>query len=151
MPETPHLSRHARTRPHRRIRPRPVRSHRQTDGRPLRPPLANPCNDEGLWHRRARLVHRTDLPRAPRTRYPPQTAMTTLPIVGDITPLATGVKRGQLKRMSSDFSHYGCLAVTIWLTSGEGFRLTSSMQTLTDGIEGGVLKLEILLHRPPAE
>ncbi len=77
--------------------------------------------------------------------------MTTLPIVGDITPLATGVKRGQLKRMSSDFSRYGCLAVTIWLTSGEGFRLTSSMQNLTDGIEVGILKLELLLHPQPDE
>lgn len=77
--------------------------------------------------------------------------MTTLSIVGDITPLATGVKRGQLKRMSSDFSGYGCLAVTIWLTSGEGFRLTSSMHDLTDGIEVGILKLELLLHPQPEE
>lgn len=77
--------------------------------------------------------------------------MTTLPLIGDIASLATGVKRGQLKRMSSDFSPYGCLAVTIWLTSGEGFRLTSSMHDLTDGIEVGILKLELLLHPQPDE
>ena len=77
--------------------------------------------------------------------------MTTLPLIGDIAPLADGVRRGQLKRMSSDFSHYGCLAVTIWLTSGEGFRLTSCMQNLTDGIEVGILKLELLLHPQPDE
>jgi hypothetical protein len=72
--------------------------------------------------------------------------MTTLPVIGDITPLVNGVRRGQLKRMSSDFSYYGCNTVTLWLTSGEGFRLTSSMQNLADGIEVGVLKLELVLH-----
>ena len=77
--------------------------------------------------------------------------MTTLPLIGDIAPLANGVRRGQLKRMSSDFSPYGCLAVTIWLTSGEGFRLTSHMHDLTDGIEVGILKLEPLLHPQPDE
>lgn len=77
--------------------------------------------------------------------------MTTLPFIGDIAPLANGVRRGQLKRMSSDFSHYGCLSVTIWLTSGEGFRLTPCMQSLTDGIEVGILKIELLLHPQPDE
>ncbi len=43
--------------------PRPVRSHRQTHGRPLRPPLTNPRHHDRPRHRRARLVHRADLPR----------------------------------------------------------------------------------------
>jgi hypothetical protein len=72
--------------------------------------------------------------------------MTILPLIGNIAPLANGVRRGQLKRMSSDFSYYGCFTVTLWLTSGEGFRLTSCMQNLADGIEVGVLKLELVLH-----
>src|SRR5579875_1252332 len=72
--------------------------------------------------------------------------MTTLPIIGDIGPLANGVRRGQLKRISSDFSYYGCLSATLWLTSGEGFRLTSSMHSLADGIEVGLLKVELMLH-----
>ena len=72
--------------------------------------------------------------------------MTTLPLIGDIAPLANGVRRGQLKRMSSDFSYYGCLTVTLWLTSGEGFRLASCMQDLADHIEVGVLKVEFVVQ-----
>ena len=72
--------------------------------------------------------------------------MTTLPLSGDIAPLANGVRRGQLKRMSSDFSHYGCLTVTLWLTSGEGFRLSPSIHHLVDGIEVGTLRIELVLH-----
>jgi hypothetical protein len=77
--------------------------------------------------------------------------MTTLPLSGNIAPLANGVRRGQLKRMSSDFSYYGCLTVTLWLTSGEGFRLASSMHDLADGIEVGVLQLELVVHPQPEE
>lgn len=77
--------------------------------------------------------------------------MTTLPLIGDIGPLANGVRRGQLKRISSDFSYYGCLTATLWLTSGEGFRLTSSMHHLADGIVVGVLKIELVLHPQPDE
>jgi hypothetical protein len=77
--------------------------------------------------------------------------MTTLPIIGDINPLANGVRRGQLKRISSDFSHYGCLTATLWLTSGEGFRLAPAMHHLTDGIEVGSLKIELVVHPLPNE
>ncbi len=77
--------------------------------------------------------------------------MTTLSLSGNIAPLATGVRRGQLKRISSDFSHYGCLAITLWLTSGEGFRLTSRMHQLVDGIEIGVLQVEPVVHPLPDE
>lgn len=77
--------------------------------------------------------------------------MTTLPFIGNIAPLANGVRRGQLKRMSSDFSSYGCLTVTLWLTSGEGFRLVPSMHDLTDGIEIGILKVELVVHSLPEE
>lgn len=77
--------------------------------------------------------------------------MTTLPFIGDIAPLANGVRRGQLKRISSDFSHYGCLTATLWLTSGEGFRIAPSMHHLTDGIEVGSLKVELVLHPLPDE
>jgi hypothetical protein len=77
--------------------------------------------------------------------------MTTLPLIGNIAPLANGVRRGQLKRMSSDFSYYGCFTVTLWLTSGEGFRLTSCMHDLADGIEVGVLQLELVVHPQPDE
>jgi hypothetical protein len=77
--------------------------------------------------------------------------MTTLPLIGNIAPLANGVRRGQLKRMTSDFSYYGCFAVTLWLTSGEGFRLASSMHNLTDGIEVGVLQLELVVNPLPDE
>ena len=77
--------------------------------------------------------------------------MTTLPLIGDIAPLANGVRRGQLKRMSSDFSSYGCLTVTLWLTSGEGFRLVPSMHDLTDGIEVGILKVEFVVQPLPDE
>ena len=76
--------------------------------------------------------------------------MTTLPLIGDIAPLANGVRRGQLKRLSSDFSHYGCSAVTLWLTSGEGFRLTSSMRALTGSVEVGILQVELVIQ-PPAD
>jgi hypothetical protein len=72
--------------------------------------------------------------------------MMTMPIIGNIAPLANGVRRGQLKRMSSDFSHYGCFTVTLWLTSGEGFRLTSSMHDLGDRIEVGILKVELVVQ-----
>ena len=77
--------------------------------------------------------------------------MTTLPLIGDIAPLANGVRRGQLKRMSSDFSSYGCLTVTLWLTSGEGFRLVPSMHDLTAGIEVGILKVEFVVQPLPDE
>ena len=77
--------------------------------------------------------------------------MTKLPLIGDIGPLANGVRRGQLKRMSSDFSSYGCLTVTLWLTSGEGFRLVPSMRDLTDGIEIGILKIEFVVQPLPDE
>ena len=77
--------------------------------------------------------------------------MTTLPLIGDISPLANGVRRGQLKRMSSDFSYYGCSTVTLWLTSGEGFRLSSRMHDLADGIEVGILKVELVVQHPPEE
>ena len=77
--------------------------------------------------------------------------MTTLPLIGDIAPLANGVRRGQLKRMSSDFSSYGCFTVTLWLTSGEGFRLVPSMHDLTDGIEVGILKIEFVVQPLPDE
>jgi hypothetical protein len=77
--------------------------------------------------------------------------MTTLPLIGDIAPLANGVRRGQLKRMSSDFSSYGCFTVTLWLTSGEGFRLVPSMHDLTDGIEIGILKVELVVQPLPDE
>jgi hypothetical protein len=77
--------------------------------------------------------------------------MTTLPLIGDIAPLANGVRRGQLKRMSSDFSYYGCSTVTLWLTSGEGFRLASRMQNLVDDIEVGILKVELVVQHPPDE
>jgi hypothetical protein len=77
--------------------------------------------------------------------------MTTLPLIGDIAPLANGVRRGQLKRISSDFSYYGCLTATLWLTSGEGFRLAPSMHHPTDGIEVGSLKVELVLHPLPDE
>jgi hypothetical protein len=77
--------------------------------------------------------------------------MTTLPLIGNIAPLANGVRRGQLKRMSSDFSYYGCFEVTLWLTSGEGFRLASSMHNLADGIEIGILKIELVVHPLPDE
>jgi hypothetical protein len=77
--------------------------------------------------------------------------MTTLPFIGNIAPLANGVRRGQLKRMSSDFSSYGCLTVTLWLTSGEGFRLVPSMHDLTDGIEVGILKIEFVVQPLPDE
>ena len=77
--------------------------------------------------------------------------METLPILGDITPLANGVKRGQLKRLSSDFSQYGSFTITLWLTSGEGFRLTSSMHTLADRIQVGILQIELVVHPLPDE
>jgi hypothetical protein len=77
--------------------------------------------------------------------------MTTLPLIGNIVPLANGVRRGHLKRMSSDFSYYGCSTVTLWLTSGEGFRLASCMQNLADGIEVGILKIELVVQHPPEE
>lgn len=77
--------------------------------------------------------------------------MTTLPLIGDIAPLANGVRRGQLKRISSDFSYYGCSTITVWLTSGEGFRLSSRLQNLADGIEVGILHLELVLHPTPDE
>ena len=77
--------------------------------------------------------------------------MTTLPLIGDIAPLANGVRRGQLKRMSSDFSSYGCFTATLWLTSGEGFRLVPSMHDLTDGIEVGILKVEFVVQPLPDE
>jgi len=77
--------------------------------------------------------------------------MTTLPLIGDLTPLANGVRRGQLKRISSDFSNYGCSTLTVWLTSGEGFRLTSCMHDLADGIEVGILNVELVLHPVPDE
>ena len=77
--------------------------------------------------------------------------MTTLPLIGNIAPLANGVRRGQLKRMSSDFSSYGCLTATLWLTSGEGFRLVPSMHDLTDGIEIGILKVELVVQPLPDE
>jgi hypothetical protein len=77
--------------------------------------------------------------------------MTTLPLIGNIAPLANGVRRGQLKRMSSDFSSYGCLIVTLWLTSGEGFRLVPGMHHLTDGIEVGILKIEFVVQPLPQE
>jgi hypothetical protein len=77
--------------------------------------------------------------------------MTTLPFIGNIAPLANGVRRGQLKRMSSDFSSYGCLTATLWLTSGEGFRLVPSMHDLTDGIEVGILKVEFVVQPLPDE
>lgn len=76
--------------------------------------------------------------------------MTTLPLLGDISPLANGVRRGQLKRISSDFSYYGCATITVWLTSGEGFRLTSQMHDAA-GIEVGILKIELVLHPVPDE
>ncbi|HEY3739621.1 MAG TPA: hypothetical protein VGL53_07245 [Bryobacteraceae bacterium] len=72
--------------------------------------------------------------------------MTTIPLIGNIAPLANGVRRGQLKRMSSDFSYYGCNTLTLWLTSGEGFRLTSCMRNLADSIEVGILKVEFVVH-----
>lgn len=77
--------------------------------------------------------------------------MTTLPLIGNIAPLANGVKRGQLKRMSSDFSYYGSLAITLWLTSGEGFRLASSMHALGDQIEIGILKVDFVVQPQPDE
>jgi hypothetical protein len=77
--------------------------------------------------------------------------MTTLSLIGDITPLATGVRRGQLKRISSDFSYYGCLTLTLWLTSGEGFRLTSSMHGLANRIEVGILEVEMVVQPSPDE
>lgn len=77
--------------------------------------------------------------------------MTTLPFIGDMIPLANGVRRGQLKRMSSDFSHYGCLAVTLWLTSGEGFRLLPGMHELDNHIEVGILKVEFVVRPLPDE
>ncbi len=77
--------------------------------------------------------------------------MTTLPLFGDIAPLANGIRRGQLKRISSDFSYYGCLTATLWLTSGEGFRLTPYVHHLTDGIEVGSLKVELVVHPLPEE
>ncbi len=77
--------------------------------------------------------------------------MTTLSLSGNVAPLANGVRRGQLKRLSSDFSHYGCLAATLWLTSGEGFRITSHMCDLADGIQVGVLKMEMVVHPLPDE
>lgn len=77
--------------------------------------------------------------------------MTTLPLIGDIALLANGVRRGQLKRMSSDFSYYGCSTITLWLTTGEGFRLASYMHPLAGGIELGILKLELVLHAAPDE
>jgi hypothetical protein len=72
--------------------------------------------------------------------------MTTLSLSGNIAPLATGVRRGQLKRISSDFSSYGSLTATLWLTSGEGFRLSSRMHDLADGIQVGVLQVEPVVH-----
>jgi hypothetical protein len=72
--------------------------------------------------------------------------MTILSLSGNIAPLATGVRRGQLKRISSDFSSYGCLTATLWLTSGEGFRLSSRMHDLADGIQVGVLQVEPVVH-----
>jgi hypothetical protein len=77
--------------------------------------------------------------------------MTTLSLSGNIAPLATGVRRGQLKRISSDFSAYGCLTATLWLTSGEGFRLSSRMHDLADGIQVGVLQVEPVVHPQPDE
>jgi hypothetical protein len=77
--------------------------------------------------------------------------MTTLPLIGNIAPLANGVRRGQLKRISSDFSCYGCSTITVWLTSGEGFRLSSRMRDLIDGIEVGILNIELVLHPIPDE
>lgn len=77
--------------------------------------------------------------------------MTTLSMAGDITPLATGVRRGQLKRITSDFSPYGCVTATLWLTSGEGFRLSSRMHDLADGIQVGVLRIEPVVHPQPDE
>ena len=72
--------------------------------------------------------------------------MKTLPLIGDIAPLTNGLRRGQLKRMSSDFAYYGCNTVTLWLTSGEGFRLTSCMHDLDERIEVGILKVELMVH-----
>jgi hypothetical protein len=77
--------------------------------------------------------------------------MTTLSLSGNIAPLATGVRRGQLKRISSDFSSYGCLTATLWLTSGEGFRLSSRMHDLADSIQVGVLQIEPVVHPLPDE
>ena len=72
--------------------------------------------------------------------------MTTLHLIGDLGPLANGVRRGQLKRLSSDFSFYGCSTITLWLTTGEGFRIASFMHPLAGGIELGILKIELVLH-----
>jgi hypothetical protein len=77
--------------------------------------------------------------------------MTTLPLIGNIAPLANGAKRGQLKRMSSDFSYYGSLTITLWLTSGEGFRLASSMHAFGDRIEVGILKVDFVVQPQPDE
>lgn len=77
--------------------------------------------------------------------------MTTIPLIGDIAPLANGVRRGQLKRLSSDFSPYGSLSATLWLTSGEGFRLSSAMHTLGDSIAVGILRIEPVIQPQPEE
>ncbi len=77
--------------------------------------------------------------------------MTTLPFIGDITPLANGVRRGQLKRISSDFTFYGCFTATLWLTSGEGFRFLPTMHDVAERIEVGVLKIELVVQPLPDE
>jgi hypothetical protein len=77
--------------------------------------------------------------------------MTTLPIIGNIASLANGVRRGQLKRMSSDFSYYGCNTVTLWLTTGEGFRFGSRMHDLEERIDVGTLEVELVLQPLPDE
>ena len=77
--------------------------------------------------------------------------MMRLPFLGNIGPLANGVRRGQLKRISSDFSFYGSVAVTVWLTSGEGFRLTSCTHNVAGRIEVGILKIELVLQPQPEE
>ena len=72
--------------------------------------------------------------------------MTVISILGDLTPLANGVRRGQLKRLSSDFSPFGSVSATLWLTSGEGFRLTSVMHTVAESIAVGILQIEPVLQ-----
>lgn len=77
--------------------------------------------------------------------------MQSIHISGQLDALVMGVRRGQFKRLSSDFYRFGSRSVTLWLTSGDGFRLTSQMHDLANRTEAGILCIEQLVQADPKE
>lgn len=70
---------------------------------------------------------------------------------GDFEQLVTGVKRGQLKRISSDFAYYGPRTATLWLSTGEGFQISSVMEEIAESAEIGILQFHRVLQPSPEE